>query len=262
MKTNKKTVLLLFILTFFAVQNFYSQKTNLKLAENNLCKLYSNISKEDDLVYENSEKFEKEFIKILKENPSTLDYDFKTLIDKKYCYVKTSSDGNFRIYSWDTETGGTMHFFKTVYQYKNNSKVYLKVPTYEEGDAGAFCSKIFDVKIGNKNFYLPITNGIFSTKDASQSISVFNIEGNKLVDSEKLFKTKTKTLNRIDVEFDFFSVVDRPERPLQLITFDAKRNIIYIPVVNEKLQVTEKYFLYQLSDNLFKYIGIEKGKKK
>lgn len=262
MRTNKTTFILFFILTFFAVQNFYSQKANFKLAENNLYRLYSNISKKEDIAFENSEKFEKEFIKILKENPSTLDYAFKTLINKKCCYIKTSSDGNLRIYSWDTKIGGTMHFFKTIYQFKNNSKIYLKVPTYEEGDSGTFCSKIFDVRIGNKTFYLPITNGIFSTKDVSQSISVFNIEGNKLVDSEKLFKTKTKILNRIDVEFDFFSVVDKLERPLELIAFDAVKKIIYIPVVNEKLQVTENYFLYQLRGNLFKYIGIEKGKRK
>ncbi len=262
MKIINTTVLLVSILTTLISQKSYSQKPDLKLAEKKLAELYSNISKNEDQYEENAAIFEKEFIRILTENPASLQYDFKSLTDKNYCYIKTASDGNFRIYSWDTQTGGTMHFFKTLYQYKNQSKVYLNTPPYEEGDCGSFCSAIFTVKIENNSFYLPITHGIYSRKNASQSISVFKIKEAELDQSTKLFQTKNKVLNRINVEFDFFSVMDRPERPLQLITYDATKKIIYIPVVNEKLQVTEKYFLYQLNDKLFKYIGIEKGKRK
>src|SRR2546421_7053946 len=32
-------------------------------------------------------------------------------------YVATSKDGRFRIYSWDLNTGGTMHDFDQVFQY-------------------------------------------------------------------------------------------------------------------------------------------------
>ena len=100
------------------------------------------------------------------------------------------------------------------------------------------------------------------SKDSKQSITVYSIEGNKLTDTARLFKTKTKKLNSIDVSFDFFSVVDRPERPLELISYDDKLNIIYIPVVNDKDQVTKKNILYQLKDGYFEFIGIETGKRK
>ena len=40
-----------------------------------------------------------------------------------------------------------------------------------------------------------------------------------------------------------------------------KKKSIYIPYVNDKLQVLDKYFLYQLRDNLFQYVGIEKLNK-
>jgi len=95
-----------------------------------------------------------------------------------------------------------------------------------------------------------------------QSISAYSIEGNKLVDTVKVFKTKTKKLNRIDIEFDFFSVVNRPERPLELITYDDKQEIIYIPVIGDKGQVTKKNLLYQLKGSYFEFIGIETGKRK
>ncbi|WP_133055330.1 hypothetical protein [Niastella koreensis] len=209
-----------------------------------------------------SEKFENEFTSFIKNNPATLNYPFKKLSDSIFSFVHTSDDGNFRIYSWDSETGGTMHFYKVIYQWKANGKVFTSIPKFEETDPGYFCSKIFTVSIGIKPFYLAVTDGTYSSKDSRQSITCYSIEGNKLMDTVRLFRTKTKKLNSIDVSYDFFSVVDRPERPLELITYDDKLNIIYIPVVNDKDQVTKKNILYQLKDGYFEFIGIETGKRK
>jgi len=255
-----------FVLTIFTCDKIFAQPRDFALQENKLVILYSKlvsfIQADYDSISFYNNKFEKEFTSFIKNNPATLSYPFKKFIDSNFCDVRTSSDGNFRIYSWDTWTGGTMHIFREIYQWKANSKVFTKVPKYEEGDAGSFCSGIFTVTINDKPYYLAVTNGIFSTKDAMQSISAYSIEGNKLVDTVKLFKTKTKKLNSIDVEFDFFSVVDRPERPLELITYDDKQKIIYIPVVGDKGQVTKKHILYQLKERYFEYIGIETGIRK
>jgi len=234
--------------------------------ENKFVNLYSKLASFIQADYDSTsfyaDKFENEFTSFIKSNPKTLNYSFKKLIDSNFCDIRTSSDGNFRIYSWDTWTGGTMHIFKEIYQWKSNSKVFTKVPNYEEGDAGSFCSKVFTINIGNKTYYLAVSNGIYSTKDAMQSISAYSIEGSKLVDTVKLFKTKTKKFSSIDVEFDFFTVVDRPERPLELITYDDKQRMIYIPVVGDKGQVTKRNILYQLKDRYFEFIGIETRMRK
>ena len=233
--------------------------------EKDLVKLYSKltcfIQKDYDSISVYSEKFETEFTKFIQNNPATLNYPFKRIVDRNFCDVRTSSDGNFRIYTWDTWTGGTMHFFETIYQWRSNGKVFTRVPKYEEGDPGNFCSNVFTVILNGKRHYLAVANGIYSTKDKSQSISGYTIEGNKLIDTIPVFKVKTKKLNRIDVEFDFFSVVDRPE-PLALIAYDDKRKIIYVPVVDDKEQVTKKNLLYQLKGNYFEFIGIETGMRK
>ncbi|MEO6454599.1 MAG: hypothetical protein ABIN97_11020 [Ginsengibacter sp.] len=238
----------------------------MSLQEKKVGKLYSKLASfihaDHDSISFYSDKFENEFTGLIKNSQASLSYSFKNLIDSNFCGVVTSSDGNFRIYSWDTWTGGTMHIFKEIYQWKSNGKVFTKVPKYKEGDAGSFCSKIFTVNIKNKPYYLAVSNGIYSTKDAMQSISAYNINHNKLFDTVKLFKTKTKRLNSIDVDFDFFSVVDRPERPLELITFDNKQKIIYVPVVGDKGQVTKKNILYQLKNHYFEFIGIETGMRK
>lgn len=261
-----KLTYLFCILTIFFFDKGFSQTKDISSQETRLVKLYSNLLKnldtDNDSTEFYSDKFGGEFSSFIKATPTTLHYPFKKLIDSNYCFIKTSSDGNFRVYSWNTWKGGTMHFFNEIYQWKDNGKVFTKVLKYEEGEAGSFCSKIFTVDIRSKVYYLTISNGIYSTKDASQSISVFTIQNSKLIDTVKLFKTKTKQLSRINVEFDFFSVVDRPERPLELITYDDKQKIIYVPVVGDKERVTNKNIKYQLKDKYFEFIGIESGKRK
>lgn len=257
---------LLLVLTVLTGEKAFTQTKDIASQENRFINLYSKLTSfiqiDDDSLSLYADKFEKEFASFIKNNPSTLNYPFKELIDSNFCYVKTSSDSRFRIYSWDTWTGGTMHFFKEIYQWEGNDKVFTAVPRYEEGDAGRFCSEIFTVNINDKLYYLAVTNAIFSTKDAMQAISAYTIEGDKLVDTVKLFKTKTKMLNSIDVDFDFFSVAERPERPLELITYDDKQKIIYIPVVDGIGQVTKRNILYQLQGNYFEFIGMETGMRK
>lgn len=244
----------------------FSQSNKIEKEEKKLFSMYSKLTEFMQGNYDSAslyaDKFEKEFVNFIQNNPSTLKFPFKTLIDSGYCQIVTSEDGHFRMYTWDTWTGGTMHFFQTYYQWESQGKVYSRYPKAIEGDAGSFCSKIFTTLINNKTIYLAITNGIFSNRSAMQAISAYCIESNKLNDNIKVFKTKTKTLNSIEVPFDFFSVVDRPERPLELITYDNKKKMINIPLVDKDDQVTNKNLQYQLKGNYFEYIGIDSGKKK
>ena len=262
----RKVRYILLLLSLLLVNKSFAQKSDLSSEEIKLIKLYSQIlsySQENyDSISYYAERFENKFTNFIKNNSTTLDYSFKNSIDSNICWVRTSNDKNFRIYNWDTRTGGSMHIFKTIYQWRNNGKVFVNAPQYAEGDPGSFCSKIFTVIINNQSFYLAIGNGIFSNKSMMQEISTFSIKGNKLVDTVKLFKTKTKKLNRISIEFDFFSVVDRPERPLELINYDDKKKIIYIPVVDNNGKVSNKNILYQLNGSYFEFIGIETGKRK
>lgn len=161
---------------------------------------------------------------------STLKHKFSEL--DKYLYLATSEDGKFRIYSWDTEGGGSMHFFETVYQFQDkDGNVYSKSSNLQEGDAGAFVSGIFDIDTQNGKVYLARFSSILSNKDAYQSINLFKIEGASLDDKIKLIKTKSGLTNTLGFGYDFFSVVDREERPIKLILYDKETKTIKIPVV-------------------------------
>lgn len=248
-----------FILIVCVSRHAFSQK-DLAAQEGRLMKIYSKLDfysqKSYDSIKLYSEEFEREITRLLLGDPRTLGYNFKKLRDSFFCQIVTSQDGNFRIYSWDTWMGGTMHIFREIYQWRANGKVITKVPDCDATDAGTFCSAIYTARVNNKPVYLAIKNGIYSTKDAMQSVIAFRING-KAIDSVKLFKTKTEKLNEIQVNFDFFSVVDRPERPLKLITYNDEPGQLYIPLVGNKDEITKSNEVYQLKGNYFEYEGVE-----
>ncbi len=203
--------------------------------------------------------FEEKLLKYTKD-ASTLKYGFTTL--SKYLTVVTSEDGKFRIYSWDTEDGGTMHDFSRVYQYQGtDGKIYSKTDEPEaEYDSGSFVYSIFthDTKAGK--VYSVCSTAILSNIDSYQSIGLYKIEGSELKDKIKLFKTKEGLTDSIGFEYDFFSVVNRKERPIKLILYDKATKTIKIPIVIQDKKfslgrVTDKFINYKFDGTYFVKVG-------
>ncbi|MBS1512310.1 MAG: hypothetical protein JST86_15795 [Bacteroidetes bacterium] len=206
--------------------------------------------------YDSIENVNQAFLELLLKYTATekrtINYSFKKL-QKAGLTVATSADSLFRVYSWDTYTGGTMHVFYTVYQYKINGKIFSKTPGYmeEEGDAGAFCAEIFTIKNTSHTYYLAVSHAILSTKDAAQSVDAFEIGKDSLNDAAKIIKTKTGLHSSLSFEYDFFSVADHPERPVKLVFFDKTTKTLRIPVVTEEGKVTSKFIRYRFTGKYF-----------
>jgi len=185
---------------------------------------------------------------------ATLKYAFPAL---KEMYVATSKDGKFRIYSWDMETGGTMHDFDSVFQYQGMSgKVYTWSETDEDESAGSFYSQIFQVQGPKGAIYLANGNFIGSSSYGGQSLQAFVVNGEKLDRKPKVIRTSEGMTNSISFAYDFFSVVDRPERPVRLFTFDAVKKQFSFPVVIEDEEtpqgrVTSKQITYRFNGRGF-----------
>jgi len=185
-----------------------------------------------------------------------LRYSFPKLKGKMQ--VATSKDGNLRIYSWDEETGGTMHDHDSVFQYRgNNGKVFSWAVT-EDGDEdiGGFYHDIFQLSTNKGAVYLTVSTFIGSTSLAGQSIKVLRIHGNTLDREAKLIRTVSGLQNSIDFQYDFFSVVDRPERPVRLFKFNEARKEFSFPVVIEddktpQGRVTNKSITYRFNGTHF-----------
>jgi len=199
----------------FAVQISYGQTNNFEKAEKELrahyAKLFSFYNADQDSLYYYSDFFTKSFTSFIKNNPATLNYQFKNLIDSNICSVVTSRDNEFRIYSWDTWLGGTMHNFKNLFQFKSDNKVYSTYLKTNKQDFGTYFTDIFTLKANNKTYYLTVSGGSESTKDAYETIRIYTISKDLINDKVKLIKTRSGLQNSISYEYDFFSVVDRPE---------------------------------------------------
>lgn len=189
----------------------------------------------------------------------TLTFEFKKLKGKMF--IATSDDGKLRVYSWDRETGGTMHDFESVYQYRGRSgRVHTWTETRDDESAGTFCTQIFEVPSANGTIYLTNSTFIGSTSLAGQSIDVVRINGEKLDTKARLIRTGSGLKNSISFGYDFFSVVDHPERPVKLVYFNAAKKEFRFPVVIEddktpQGRVTNKFITYRFNGKYFVKAG-------
>jgi len=262
----KYTVSLL--LLSFATTNLANAQTasNLEAVERKLVSYYEKMEafKAGYDNYDSLEWYGKQFDSLLyntlKNDPTSIHYAFRKLQDLGVFWIAQSDDKQLRIYSWDDQMGGTMRSFNCIYQFEiSNGVMVERRITDQDGDPISFYSKIYTLNRQHlPPVYLAIHNGIYSTKDASQSVSAFAIENDTLNKSIKIFKTKNEYLNTIDVYFDFFSVADRPERPLELITFDKASKKLFIPIVTEDGKVTKRNIIYQYDGTYLKHILSEK----
>jgi hypothetical protein len=188
-----------------------------------------------------------------------LRYAFPKL--KQRIYMTTSRDGKLRAYSWDTNEGGTMHDFITVFQFLGtDGKAHAwSVPytqSMEDRDAGGFVTLIFQTQTASDPIYLVVDNFIGSTSYGGQGIHAFRISGDKLDHKAKVIRTSSGVKDSINFAYDFFSVVDHPERPIRLFSYDGTKRSFRFPIVIEDAKtpqgrVTNKYITYRFDGKYF-----------
>lgn len=188
-----------------------------------------------------------------------LKFSFSKLREK--IFISTSKDGRLRTYSWDDEGGGTMHNFYTAYQYRGRSgKVHIKLTPFlvdiSEQGVGTFYHDIFQTDTTDGPIYILVSSGIFSTPLSGQFINTAKINGERFEIVRAIRTTKGLT-DIITFEYNFFSVVNHPERPVKLVFYDKKTKSFRFPVVIEDKndpgegRVTDKFITYRFNGRYF-----------
>lgn len=185
--------------------------------------------------------------------PTTISYSFNSL-QKAYLDISTSSDNKFRIYSWDTWTGGTMHWFENVMQYKTDAGYRTIIDTPKsEGDVRPAYDKIYTFKTGGKIYYLTRFLFIESSRYSAYGITVFTIENGKVTEA-KIIKTHSGMRSGLSYECDFNSIPERNDDKLPEMRFDNTTNIISLPLMNSKNAFSGKFILYKFTGKYFERV--------
>jgi len=213
-----------------------------------------------DSLYAANRKFEKLLYHYTASNPETLRYDFKSL-RKNGLNISSSEDGKFRIYSWDTQTGGTMRFYRNVFQYESDKKTGSEISKSDmEQDAESMYYQINDIVSQNKKYYLASNTAVYSSALFYHTLKVFSIENGKLNSDAKLIKTTSGIKNELSYELDFTASSNR-ENPISYkifntlnIQYDPKQKIISIPLILGDSKITKKRIRYQFKGKYFEKI--------
>jgi hypothetical protein len=262
-------------ITFLAIATLFlvacgekkNSNSNLQEAEQELVKLG-----EKDGMYL-SDNFAPAFTKLILSDTSTISYPFQQLIDSGYVSITTSQDGNLRFYDWVEYYAGNCVFYDAVFQYRSNGKVfsfehrpwnYDNNNNYiepDEGDIyGCAFNNIHTVIINKEPYYLVETWIRYDGSHGVGCINAFAIENDKLKPIN-LFKTKTETLNSIDIEYsfaDWYFRANSDECYEWLFAFEDNTKTLYVPLI-EGMEVTDQYLLYQLKGNHLEYKGKNGG---
>lgn len=159
-----------------------------------------------------------------------------------------SDDGLVRFYSWDTGTGGTMHFYVDLVQFKGAKGVHVRKfhPDGSEGDTGYFYHDVHSIRTADgKAVYLPTYRAIYSGPDHSDGITAYAIKGDDFV-KVPVFKTKTQLLDSIDVPASLLEWDDR-----DLIKFKDNVRTLLIPLIGKDNKVTGRYLIYKFDGGKF-----------
>ena len=199
--------------------------------------------------------FEKLLLKYTATNAKTIYYDFKSLTDKGLKII-SSDDSLFRIYTWDTRQGGTMRFYKNVFQYMKGNKVFSKTYSVankeENDDPGCYYRQINTVVSENKKYYITQNVAVMSSALFLMEIKVYSIDNDNLNDQAKLIKTKTGIKNTLSYEVDLTTSANRgKEVPDYYPGYDASKMAVSIPVILENGKVTAKRIIYKFNGTYF-----------
>jgi len=209
----------------------------------------------DSLIKANDD-FQKLLLKYTAKNKETLTYPFKNLGDSGLS-IHTSKDKMFRIYSWDTQTGGTMHFYRNVFQFQGAKSIHSKtIQSYGENDdvPDCFYRSVSDLRVGQNTYYVTLSVIVGSSAIYYHTVNIFSINGDKLNDTVKLIKTRSGIKNEVGYEIDMHHADISEDRDKMYPGYDEAKQEIILPLVDGNGRVTGRKIIYKFNGSYFQKI--------
>lgn len=196
---------------------------------------------------------------------ATLSYPFTFSQKHNYVKIATSIDRNLRIYTWDTGKGGTMICWGNLIQYRDGKTIksfqrslygVLHPEEYVENeiDCGSSVNRIHTIySKDGKAIYL-----IDKYFRASSNLAGSNIQAIRIQDGlleEFCFETCDGFENQVSVEYtiaDWYFKANLGEGWSWIFRLDTMTQDLYVPEVNDILNLTDQYTIYHFDGEYFR----------
>ncbi|HBO38860.1 MAG TPA: hypothetical protein DD638_09380, partial [Pasteurellaceae bacterium] len=131
---------------------------------------------------------------------SSLECRFPKMSELFYSAHIQSEDGKLNAFSWDNQTGGTMHNFGYVLQYvRDEGKPAIL--NMNGGESGRKVIHIVTASLNNKPYYWVIDYGIGGGRNHLSVATLYEMDGNTLKEA-KLVKTNEAITSYVSLAFD------------------------------------------------------------
>ncbi len=260
-KIMRKLILIFFIFfkgTHFSQDQNLTEKKLINLIDKRIFWSESSSDKAYDSLTKYNNEFEKFILDFTSKNPKTITHSFDKV--KVGLNIISSEDGLFRIYNWNTFEGGTMQFYKNIFQYNIDGKIYSKLNVKDLNDNGCNFYEVNDIIKNNKHYYVTSSISVGSSAAYYYKVKVFSIDKEILDENAKLIKTKSGLKNTLGYNIDLSSSSNRDRNDgiessdfIKLI-YDKKNQTILIPLVNANGKITKNKIKYKFNGNFFEKI--------
>lgn len=261
---NKKQSIYLFILPLLiAWENSFSQTSAYVKTDKKLAATYARIApfyygNPDSLLYY-SDLFSTRLRNFVRRNPSTIGYNFPLLTSKKACRIVTTTDGTFRIYSWNTWLGGTMGHFRNLFQFKSDTVIYTTDFDYGQGDMGTYFTGVYSLTTSEQSLFLALSWGTESTRYQYETACIYAVTGKTLKDKVKAIRTSGGRLtNAVQIEYDISAIPSGHKGPGGLIRYDTATKILSVPVMLKRGKLSNKKTRYRFNGRYFEKLVPQK----
>jgi hypothetical protein len=199
--------------------------------------------------------------------PATLQYDFDSL-RKQDISIVTSSDGLFRIYSWDHGVESKNEENITVVQYKSGRSVYSCIMPdfgeWEDASSYDWYTYISTFKVHGKTYYLGSIHDIIDNRQRYEGLKIFAIENGKLNANINLIKGDSDMVGELGFMYDVFltdTTITSRCLTNHRIVFDNKTNDIIVPIVKDDAIVTSLNERYHFNGKYFEKVMVKPDAK-
>jgi hypothetical protein len=195
-------------------------------------------------------------------NPRVLSVDLKGVPA-----VVCSDDGKLRILSWDTDTGGTLHIYCSMAQFKSpDGKAgyallqHPDLPAHDQeskvpifGEVNKIDTVVTDAK---QTVYLVRYSARISTQKFAEGITAVSLQNGK-IKQFPLFKTKREILSQINFTS---SASDEGELP-EFQFSESNGYTLLVPIISDLDKFRNNFLKYTFDGKYFSYQGVQHTQK-